>query len=69
VALPVQPEMEQIRGALVQCFYGEDETDSACPEQAARGSEVVKTPGSHHFGGDYKLLVQRIMAGLEKRGT
>ena len=69
VALPVQPEMERISGPLVQCFYGEDEADSACPEQAVRGSEVVKTPGSHHFGGDYSLLVQRIMAGLVKRGT
>jgi type IV secretory pathway VirJ component len=68
-ALPVKPEMERIPGALVQCFYGEDEDDSACPGLADRGAEVVKTPGAHHFGGDYPLLVQRILAGLGRRGT
>jgi type IV secretory pathway VirJ component len=69
-ALPVMPEMERIPGALVQCFYGEDDAaESACPALAARGAEVVKTPGAHHFGGDYPLLVQRILAGLGKRGT
>ncbi len=69
-ALPVMPEMERIPGALVQCFYGEDEAaDSACPGLAGRGAEVVKTPGAHHFGGDYPALTQRILAGLGRRGT
>ena len=68
-ALPTAPEMEHVPGGLVQCFYGEDEADSACPDLAGRGAEVVKTPGSHHFGGDYAALVQRILAGLNRRGT
>jgi type IV secretory pathway VirJ component len=68
-ALPTAPEIEPIPGGLVQCFYGEDEDDSACPDLAKRGAEVVKTPGSHHFGGDYAALVQRMLAGLNRRGT
>ena len=68
-ALPEAPEMDTIPGALVQCFYGEDEDDSACPNLARRGAEVIKTPGAHHFGGDYAALAQQILVGLRRRGT
>jgi type IV secretory pathway VirJ component len=41
---------------LLQCFYGEDEDDTACPDLKSRGAEVIATSGSHHFDGDYPRL-------------
>jgi type IV secretory pathway VirJ component len=49
----------------MQCFYGQDEGDSACPELARRGVEVIRTLGGHHFNGDYAALSRDIMARLE----
>ena len=50
-----------------QCFYGQDEKDSACPDLAQRGAEVIRTTGGHHFDGDYEALARRILAGFERR--
>jgi len=50
---------------LMQCFYGQDEGDSDCPELARRGVEVIRTSGGHHFNGDYAALSRDIMARLE----
>jgi type IV secretory pathway VirJ component len=66
-ALPTAPEMAQIDMALVQCFYGAEESDSACPALVARGAEVVETGGGHHFGGEYAALAARIADGLMRR--
>jgi len=66
-ALPDAPEMSRIDLRRVQCFYGADESDSACPALAAAGAEVIKTAGGHHFGGDYAALAQRIIDGLADR--
>jgi Bacterial virulence protein (VirJ) len=43
----------------VQCFYGAEASDSACPGLAASGAELVMLPGGHHFGGDYAALAAR----------
>jgi type IV secretory pathway VirJ component len=66
-ALPLAPQLAKIPPSLMQCFYGQDETDTACPGLAPRGVEVVRTPGAHHFGGDYDALSRRILAGLKRR--
>ena len=39
----------------MQCFYGEDETDTMCPEVTKLAMTVVRTKGGHHFGGDYQV--------------
>ncbi len=65
--LPVFLETNKIPSRLMQCFYGQDEKDSACPDLAQRGVEVIRTTGGHHFDGDYKALARRILAGFEKR--
>jgi type IV secretory pathway VirJ component len=65
-ALPVAPELAKIPPALVQCFYGEDEEDTACPSLPA-GADIVKTPGGHHFDGDYAALAKRILDGFRRR--
>jgi type IV secretory pathway VirJ component len=66
-ALPVAPEIAQIPSRLIQCFYGEEEADSACPSLAKSGAEVIATAGGHHFDGDYAALVRQIRDGIAKR--
>jgi type IV secretory pathway VirJ component len=66
-ALPVMPAMDDIPAGLVQCFYGENEHDSACPALVKRGAEVIRTAGGHHFDGDYTTLEHTILAGFERR--
>jgi type IV secretory pathway VirJ component len=66
-ALPVAPAIKQVPPNLVQCFYGQDETDSFCPELAGQGIEIIQTPGGHHFDGDYASLALKILDGLKKR--
>jgi type IV secretory pathway VirJ component len=66
-ALPVGPEIDKVPPALVQCFYGEDETDSLCPELAKRNVTVIRTAGGHHFGNDYEHLARVILDGWRRR--
>ena len=63
----VLPELERIDPRLVQCVYGEDEEDSLCTASELDGVERIRTAGSHHFGGDYAALAQRILDGLRRR--
>ena len=66
-ALPVIPQTDRIPAGLMQCFYGQDESDTACPTLARRGVTTIKTPGGHHFNGDYDALAQRILAAFDRR--
>ncbi len=68
-ARPVGPELDAIAPALVQCFQGKDEDDSACPGQVRRGVEVIVIPGGHHFDGDYAGLAARILDGSRTRAV
>jgi type IV secretory pathway VirJ component len=65
--VPVAPEIAHLEPGLVQCFYGEDEEDTLCPELGKSGVEVIARPGGHHFDGNYQLLAQTILGGLERR--
>ncbi|HTY17082.1 MAG TPA: AcvB/VirJ family lysyl-phosphatidylglycerol hydrolase [Myxococcota bacterium] len=66
-ALDVLPELLRIDPALIQCFYGEEEEDSLCPDPALSKTEIVKTGGGHHFDGDYDALARRILEGARRR--
>lgn len=66
-ATPVGPAIERMPGALIQCFYGEEESDSFCPQLISRGAEVIRTAGGHHFDGDYLRLTLRIVDGFKRR--
>jgi type IV secretory pathway VirJ component len=65
-AVAVSPELAKISPALVQCFYGQNEADTACPGLAGHGVQVIRTGGGHHFGGDYAVLANRILARLKR---
>jgi type IV secretory pathway VirJ component len=66
-ALPEAPELAKVPPDLIQCFYGETESDTACPQLAPRGVEVIRTPGGHHFDGNYSALADDILNGLKRR--
>jgi type IV secretory pathway VirJ component len=66
-ALPERPEMAKIPPNLVQCFYGQDETDTLCPELAKTGVTVIRTSGGHHFGGDYEGVAHTILSDWRRR--
>jgi type IV secretory pathway VirJ component len=66
-APPVLPELKSIDPARIQCFYGEEEDDTVCPNPAMANAEIIKTTGGHHFDGDYDALAKVIMDGSAKR--
>ena len=68
-ALDGAPELAQIDPRLIQCFYGSEEGDSACPRLSSGGAEVIETRGGHHFASGYAALAQRIANGVAARSA
>lgn len=66
-AIPIAPAMAKVPPRLIQCFYGEQEAESACPDFAKNGIELIKTSGGHHFGHDYDAVVDTIATGFDTR--
>ncbi|SEA32746.1 virulence factor family protein [Paraburkholderia sartisoli] len=66
-ALPAMPEVVKVPPAIVQCIYGEDETDTLCPALVKTGASVIRTPGGHHFGHDYNHLADTILDSWRKQ--
>jgi phosphatidylglycerol lysyltransferase len=65
-ALPTEPALAPIDPTMVQCFYGANEGDSACPPLTGK-AEVIRVPGGHHFDKDYGPLARRIIDGFRRR--
>jgi type IV secretory pathway VirJ component len=65
-ALPVAAEIAKLPAGMLQCFYGAEEADSACPS-LPKGAEIIRMAGGHHFDGDYQGLAEKILAGLKRR--
>jgi type IV secretory pathway VirJ component len=61
-SLPTAPELARLPPGLVQCFYGEEDTETACTRPELKGAELIKTPGGHHFDGKYDTLADAIAA-------
>lgn len=60
-------DIAKIKPSLVQCIYGTDEEDDACPTLKDKGIDVVAIDGGHHFDGDYKAIGQKIVDALKTR--
>jgi type IV secretory pathway VirJ component len=60
------PEVARITGIPVLCIYGEQESDSLCPQLDPHTVAVVKLKGGHHFDGDYAALAQTILAAAHR---
>ncbi len=69
-AMPLAPELRGLDPARVQCFLGvEEEDESGCTDPSLARAEIIKTPGGHHFDGDYRKLARRIIEGAVRRGA
>jgi type IV secretory pathway VirJ component len=66
-ARAVLPEIAKLDPALVQCFYGADEEDTACTAPEFDRAQRIETGGGHHFDGDYAALAEKIMVGARRR--
>jgi len=66
-ARPVLPEVAKLDPALIQCFYGAEEDDTACRAPEFDRAERIETTGGHHFDGDYAALADKVMAGARRR--
>ena len=63
-SVPTPPELASLPKAIVQCFYGAEETDTACIAPEMKGAQLIETPGGHHFDGDYGKLAEMIARGF-----
>jgi type IV secretory pathway VirJ component len=68
-ARPVLPEIAKLDPALIQCFYGAEEDNTACTASEFDRAERIETGGGHHFDGDYVALAAKIMAGARRRAA
>jgi type IV secretory pathway VirJ component len=66
-ATPIEPAIRQISGKKIQCFYGDQDTNSNCAALASSGAEVFEKHGLHHFDGNYGLIAHEIADGLRRR--
>lgn len=60
-------DIKAIDPKRIQCIYGTDEDEDACPALKGTGVELIAIDGGHHFDGDYPALVKRILDGLDQR--
>jgi type IV secretory pathway VirJ component len=63
---PVVPELAKEKDLPIQCFYGEGESDSACPGLAGAkgfaGLKALRVGTGHHLGGRYGEIADDILA-------
>lgn len=68
---PVLPEVKNLAAKLpgvpILCLYGEQETDSLCPEIRPPWAKTISFAGAHHFGGGYGAVADRLVAEFAPR--
>ncbi|THK39820.1 virulence factor family protein [Ensifer sp. MPMI2T] len=60
-------DVKAIDPSLVQCIYGTEEDDDACPALKSSGVDAVAIEGGHHFDEDYPALTRRVLDALDRR--
>jgi type IV secretory pathway VirJ component len=63
--LPIQPEIEKLRGMKMLCFCGKSEDDSLCRKLDTGLVKTITMKGGHHFGGDYKVIIDHVLSMLK----
>lgn len=56
-----------VDASKIQCVYGLEEEDTACPALEPRvkdGVDLIARPGGHHFDENYELVADRILARI-----
>jgi type IV secretory pathway VirJ component len=69
-ARPIPLDLAGMDSMRVQCFFGRDEgpNETGCRSPEAAAFERVERPGGHHFDGNYAVIADQILAGIERRG-
>ena len=69
-ATPLAPEFANKSGAASSnATTASKRRDSACLGLADKRTELIQTPGAHHFGGDYDAIARDILSGLRRRSV
>lgn len=63
-AYPTPPAIARLRGLSMQCFQGQQESDSACAALPNGLVSRIVVPGGHHFNRNAPLLARHILSGL-----
>ena len=66
-ATPLEPAIKEIPGKMIQCFFGDQDSESYCPELVKQGAEVIEKKGTHHFDGNYINIAHQILDGFRRR--
>ena len=66
-ATPLAPAIKDIPGKMIQCFYGDQDSGSYCPDLVKQGAEVIEKKGIHHFDGNYVFMAHQILDGFKRR--
>ena len=66
-ATPLAPAIKDIPGKMIQCFYGDQDSGSYCPDLVKQGAEVIEKKGVHHFDGNYVFMAHQILDGFKRR--
>ncbi|HEY3721158.1 MAG TPA: AcvB/VirJ family lysyl-phosphatidylglycerol hydrolase [Roseiarcus sp.] len=66
-ATPLAPAIKDIPGKMIQCFYGDQDSGSYCPDLVKQGAEVIEKKGVHHFDGNYIYMAHQILDGFKRR--
>jgi type IV secretory pathway VirJ component len=64
-ALPTMPEIAQLDSSRLLCIYGEQESDSLCPNLQGNNFKKVALAGAHHFGGNYAQIAETILGEMK----
>lgn len=60
-------DLRAMEPVKIQCVYGLEEEDTACPDIAEiTGADLQSRPGGHHFDGDYRALNRLIVDRLDQ---
>jgi type IV secretory pathway VirJ component len=57
---PVRAALEKMNQMPILCLESAGSAESGCPQKPRPGLQRVQLPGSHHFGGDYATLAEKI---------
>lgn len=55
------PEAAKLQGIRILCVYGEEESESLCPELPPGKAKLLPLKGGHHFGGAIRTIVDSIL--------
>lgn len=58
----IEPEINKIYDIPMLCLYGSSDKNDLCPWLSEQRITREQVAGGHHFGGDYTILADRILA-------